>query len=102
MAYDPAFPDRPQTEDFDLMSEAVCAIDRAVDSGMDPEDIFALAGVLSRSVTYMAQQRAMRAGINVEDNVQTAAAWVDGFVVGAMFARLRDSQDGARRKATLK
>lgn len=102
MAYDPAFPDRPQTEDFDLMSEAVCAIDRAVDSGMDPEDIFALAGVLSRSVTYMAQQRAMRAGINVEDNVQTAAAWVDGFVVGAMFARLRDSQDGARRKVTLK
>ena len=102
MAYDPAFPDRPQTEDFDLMSEAVCAIDRAVDSGVDPEDIFALAGVASRSVTYMAQQRAMRAGINVEDNVQTAAAWVDGFVVGAMFARLRDSQDGARRKVTLK
>ena len=103
MAYDPAFPDRPQTEDFDLMSEAVSAIDRAVDSGVDPEDIFALAGVASRSVTYMAAQRAMRAGIVPDkDNIQTAAAWVDGFVVGAMFARLRDSQDGARRKATLK
>ena len=101
MAYDPAFPDRPQTEDFDLMSEAVCAIDRAIDSGADPEDIFALAGVVSRSVTYMAAQRAMRAGVNVKDDTLTAAAWVDGFVVGAMFARLRDSQDGARRKVTL-
>ncbi len=100
---DPQFPNRPQSQDFDMMSEAVQKLDAAVDSGLTPEDIFTLAGVDSRSVTYMAAQRCMRAGVAPdEDNIQTAAAWVDGFVLGTWFARLRASEDGNRRRATLK
>ena len=102
MEYDPAFPDRPQTEDFDLMLEAVLKLDGAADAGLDPEDIFILAGIDSRSVTYMARQRALRAQQLPDGDLKTAAAWVDGFMLGLHVARLRDSQDGSRRKATLK
>ena len=102
MAYDPAFPDRPQTEDFDLLSEAAIKLDSAAESGLDPEDIFILNGIDSRSVTYMAHQRALCAQELPDGDLKTAAAWVDGFMLGLQYARLRDTQDGSRRKATLK
>lgn len=88
---DPQFPNRPSHEDFWLMAEVVQDLDSAADDSagfnrlvsplVDPE-----------SLTYMASQRGLRASYatpNGGDQVMLAAAWLDGFVAGALFTKIK-------------
>ena len=91
-------PTRPEHDDFWLLSEVILDSDTQatteslLDAVRDYVDL--------QSLTYMAQQRAIRAlGISDideltssrEEVVTLAAAWMDAFVLGVRFERERNN-----------
>ncbi len=89
---------RPEHDDFWLLSEVI------LDSDVEATTESLLEAVRDyvdlQSLTYMAQQRAIRAlGISSmdeltdsrEETVTLAAAWMDAFVVGVRFERERSN-----------
>jgi hypothetical protein len=90
---DPNFPDRPQHEDFQRISEIVRRFDELADKGMDLMDVAILKGLDMASLVYMAKQRALRA-LNsyldypadaTNEETRLAASWLDGFMAGRDF-----------------
>lgn len=80
------FPDRPDSDDFWLMAEVVQDLDAAADDGMVLDRI--VADLDATAVAYMAQQRALRAGMDLSG----AALWIDAFVLGVMYQRQKDQK----------
>jgi hypothetical protein len=89
---DPRFPRRPDHPDFRLLSMAVVGVDRAAASGQSFDDITG-AVVDVESVTYIAEQRAIRAlGPRYPGDrtfVLTSSVWIDGFYAGTRYQHLK-------------
>lgn len=84
----PAYPDRPDHEDFRRLASIVSAQDVFAHAlgGFEPM----LAPVADvDSVIYVAQQRAVRVRRDLGSDPTTAivVTWIDGFMAGQAFAR---------------
>jgi hypothetical protein len=93
MMTDPRYSDRPDHPDFWLMSQAVIDLDAASDEGKPFQEV--VGDIDLESLKYMAAQRALRAAMILADPVsresQIMATWLDGFMAGARFAKLKTS-----------
>jgi hypothetical protein len=91
---DPRFPNRPNHPDFWMMSKAVISLDTASDTGVSFADT--VGDIDIDSLAYMAQQRALRAATILATPVtresRIMATWLDGFMVGVKFQKLKDDQ----------
>lgn len=96
MRNDPRFPNRPDHPDFWRLSEIVMGMDAWLDVAKpeNRQDVFQkiVTDVIDiRSVTYMADQRALRAmmflGVPREYQAATAAMWLEAFIMGVKYAR---------------
>jgi hypothetical protein len=95
---DPRFPNRPNHPDFWLMSQAIVDTDAQSETGQAAPDIMGRL-VDVESLTYVAEQRALRAAPRLETgglvfrNPQNmsilAGLWIDAFVAGARFQHLK-------------
>jgi hypothetical protein len=87
---DPDYPDRPPHQDYWRMVAAVNKTDAyAVEDGLALAEILAKVGVDQQSLTYMARQRALRMGLDLDlDQAAIAVTlWVDAFTAGMLFER---------------
>lgn len=88
-------PNRPDHPDFWLISQTLIDNDASLDIAVDKPAAFrtivnAVADIAS--LQYAAEQRALRAfGANSPSGLRTAAAalWMDGFVAGAGYHKLK-------------
>lgn len=93
---DPRFPDRPTHPDFIILSEAVQAIDKKADSGVEVHNIVS-GDVDVDSLTYLAQNRAGMAlqslrGVDITaDRLASiiGGAIIDGFKLGVEFQKVK-------------
>lgn len=88
---DPQFPDRPDHADFWALAAVLQDFDSAADDGTSFARL-ASPVIDPESLVYMASQRAMRAA-ELTDGVQLKAAWMDGFMAGALFQKRRGTVD---------
>lgn len=100
---DPAFPNRPQSEDFWLLSRIAVEADKSAETlGGDGFMQWVESVVDLKSLQYMAQQRALR---SVEASVKTqvpdermmssnTATFMDGFLLGVRFALAKTAPEG--------
>jgi hypothetical protein len=116
-------PGRPDHPDFWRISEVFLANDGAIesarnDTAREDEWVRRTSSVVDiESVTYMAQQRALRAfglpgagsafglspsqgGLSVQDQAKVAALVVDAFVAGAMYQQAGGHQPPDRERPT--
>lgn len=84
---DPRFPDRPQHEDFWIISQALRDHDAAADAGKF-KDLFKDI-VDMNSLNYAAFQRSLRIGAGSGG----AALFMDGFMAGYAFAKAKLKED---------
>lgn len=83
------FPNRPDHPDFWLLSETMVDIDSAADDGTSADRVLNPM-VDSSSVMYAASQRGLRAHRMLSGGrTAFAAAWLDGFMVGALYRQRR-------------
>lgn len=93
---DPRFPDRPQHEDFYLLSEVVQENDRLAEQAS--ADVFKIAGVDQASAIYMIQGRLDRfldsrgAHRTQAVLVPSMGMWLDGFAAGVAFNQRRTGE----------
>lgn len=87
------FPNRPEHADFWLMAEVVQDLDSAADDGTNFERLVAPI-VDPASLAYMASQRGLRAYTMLSGGgqVRLSAAWLDGFIAGAMYQKRKADQ----------
>ncbi len=94
---DPRFPDRPQHEDYYLLSEVIQDNDEQADQASS--DVFKIAGIDKESAIYAMRQRvrmlADKRGIPVTVDIAVIglAMWLDGFAAGVAFNQRRTSGD---------
>ena len=82
-------PDHP---DFGLLDKALHGLDGALGGDMLPLDLL-VSDVDLLSVVFMAKQRALK--VNYEMGAGSGSlgpAWMDGFMAGVMFQRLKAKQ----------
>lgn len=89
----PEFPDRPDHEDFRLLSEIVQLADQAAEAGTP---VFDIVKVDEASVTYTIEQRIMRTEQAIGRVSRGIASllgsmWLDGFNAGIEFNQRRTS-----------
>jgi hypothetical protein len=88
---------RPDHPDFWLMCAAIKSLDTASDEGVDFQEI--IGDVDFESLTYVTEQRALRAIMLLAEPIpreaQVSAAWIDGFMVGSRFRKLKDKAQDA-------
>lgn len=93
--HDPRFPDRPQHEDFYLLSEIVQEHDQQAE--VTSADVFKIAGVDQESAIYTITQRlglfTEKRGIRLNREAALAGMgmWLDGFAAGVAFNQRRNS-----------
>lgn len=84
------FPNRPDHDDFRLMAEVVRGLDSAADDGTSFDQLITPL-IDPESLAYMASQRGLRAYtmLSVGGQVHLSAAWLDGFVAGALYQKTK-------------
>lgn len=96
---------RPEGEEFWRLSEILLRLDAAAETGGAAAFEAAIVAIVPIDVlTYVAQQRALRAdlilrqrGLRIDKAVfdAIAAAWIDGAIMMATYEREREKQDKA-------
>ncbi len=92
---DEQFPDRPQHQDFWDMSEIVLFLDGEITEGhRHAEDVISEM-VDFDSTIYMLKQRLRRMwGEGYEPGLtSTAAAWMDGFIIGMKLGQKKERKE---------
>lgn len=92
-APDERFPNRPDTPDFWRLSRVLRKLDKIVDTSISDaereaayEATIAENGITADVLSYVAVQRALRL-TGGAGSTKLAAAWVDGFIAGAEYAK---------------
>jgi hypothetical protein len=87
---DPRFPDRPQHEDWYLLSEVIQENDAKAEQAS--ADVFGIAGVDQASAIYAIKQRYLRmTAVDRDPAVVGMGLWLDGFAAGVAFNQRRSS-----------
>lgn len=93
---DPRFPNRPTHPDFWLLSQGLIEQDAQSDAGQDQNDLVARY-IDPASIAYMADQRVFSMErlvlglLPLPIRSAMEALYVDAFIQGVRFARLKDS-----------
>lgn len=97
---DPRFPNRPQHEDFYLLSEVVQDIDNRAVTEVDP---FEMIGIDENSITYLADERCAMAiekmmregGPGAPGNIAILLKmiYIDAFALGKLYTEKKQSRE---------
>jgi len=80
MAYDPRFPDRPQTPEFDKLSELAIHQD-----GLGPGDF--LTEDELNALIYIAKNRTAFAVLSLGKEAANMSIYMDAFILGLQYGR---------------
>lgn len=86
---------RPDHPDFLMLSEVVIAQDNAMDGATIPFEEFVGQTIDIGSLSYMAEQRAMRVTgpyVTRQETAKVAAVYMDAFMAGAAFQAKKNGQ----------